>query len=134
MDRAELLRDLANTFIGLAPSPLHGIGVFALTAIPAGTGSLFAPPQEWPALPLERLAELPAHARKLIDTYCLQDDDFAYLPPHGFRVLDMVMYLNHSDTPNLKQVNAGDDFITLREVAEGEELTLDYGTLETVVS
>lgn len=134
MNLDALLQNIAHTRLGLGVSPIHGIGVFALTGIPAGTGSLFAPPQEWPALPLERLAELPAHARKLIDTYCLQDEDFAYLPPHGFRVLDMVMYLNHSDTPNLKQVNAGDDFITLREVAEGEELTLDYGTLETVVS
>jgi SET domain-containing protein len=132
MNLDDLLRNIAETRLGLGVSPIHGIGVFALTDIPAGTCGLFAPPQEWPALPLDRVAELPEQAQRLINTYCLQDEHNAYLPPHGFRVLDMVIYLNHSATPNLKQVNAGDDFITLRDVVQGEELTIDYGTLETV--
>jgi SET domain-containing protein len=126
-----LLKDIARTRLGLGVSPIHGIGVFALIDIPAGTGGLFAPPQEWPALPLERINELPKHSQKLLNTYCLQDEVNVYLPPNGFRVLDLVMYLNHSDNPNLKQVNAGDDFVTLRDITAGEELTIDYGTLET---
>jgi uncharacterized protein len=133
MNLDALLHDIAQTRLKLGVSPIHGIGVFAMTDIPASTGGLFAPPQDWPALPLERIAALPPHSQKLLDTYCLQDEEFVYLPPHGFRVLDLVMYLNHSDDPNLQQVNAGDDFVTLRDVAEGEELTIDYGTLETVI-
>jgi SET domain-containing protein len=43
----------------------------------------------------------------------------------------VVTYLNHSDEPNLRQVDGGDDFETTRDVRAGEELTLDYGTLET---
>jgi SET domain-containing protein len=131
MNLDALLQNIAHTRVRLGVSPIHGVGVFAMTDIPAGTGKLFAPPQDWPALPLARIAELPELAQKLINTYCLQDDEFVYLPPNGFRVLDLVMYLNHSATPNLKQVNAGDDFVTLCDIAKGEELTLDYGTLET---
>src|SRR4051812_8445892 len=123
MDPKTLLRDIAGTRIGLAPSPVHGIGVFALADIPAGTADLFSPPAgEWPAVSLAEIEALPAHARKLIDTYCLQDEGVAYLPPHGFKILDLVIYLNHSGTPNLKQMEGGDYFITLRDIQAGEEL------------
>ena len=131
MDRAELLRDLANTFIGLAPSPLHGIGVFALAEIPAGKTDLFSPPSvAWRGVPLSAIKTLPAHVRKLLDTYCLQDEEQVYLPPHGFKVVDLVHFLNHSESPNLRQRDGGDFFETLRAIATGEELTVDYGTLE----
>ena len=43
---------------------------------------------------------------------------------------DLVTFLNHSDTPNLRSVNGGDYFVTTRAVRRGEELTVDYGTLE----
>jgi SET domain-containing protein len=129
----QLLADVAGTRIGLAPSPIHGIGVFALVDLPAGTRNLFSPPgEEWPAVPLRDVERLPAHARKLVETYCLQDGTSAYLPPRGFKVLDPVIYLNHSDTPNLKQLDGGDDFVTLRAIAAGEELLVDYGTLDVV--
>jgi SET domain-containing protein len=131
MTSHKLLRDIAATRIGLATSPVHGIGVFALTEIPAGTMDLFSPPgEDWPAVPLGEVEALPAHARQLIDTYCLQDDTHAYLPPRGFRVLDLVIYLNHSATPNLKQINGGDYFVTLRDIATGEELLVDYEQLD----
>ena len=131
MDRAELLRDLANTFIGLAPSPIHGIGVFALAKISVGKTDLFSPPSvAWHAIPHSEIETLPAHIHKLLDTYCLQDEDNAYLPPHGFKVVDLVHFLNHSDSPNLRQLDGGDVFETLRPIAAGEELTVDYGTLE----
>ena len=53
-----------------------------------------------------------------------------HLPPHGFRVVDFVTYLNHSESPNLRQVDGGDDFETTRDVIAGEELTVNDGTLE----
>ena len=131
MNPDELLRNIADTRIGLAPSTLHGIGVFALADIPAGVTDLFAPAEEWPGVPRASLDALPAHARKLVDTYCLKDDDTVYLPPRGFRVVDLVLFLNHSDTPNLGQMDSGNYFLTLRSIAAGEELTVDYDLLTT---
>jgi len=37
MTTEQLVLDLSTTMIGLAPSPVHGIGVFALVDIPAGS-------------------------------------------------------------------------------------------------
>ncbi len=131
MDAVQLLREIAGTRIGLAPSPVHGLGVFALIDIPSGASDLFAPmTAEWPAVPLAEIARLPEHVRKLIDTYCLQDAGMAYLPPNGFTIIDLVVYLNHSDTPNLRQIDGGSSFVTLRDIAAGEELLIDYGKLE----
>lgn len=132
MDLTKLLGDIANTAIGLAPSPIHGIGVFALTDIPEGTTDLFSSGSgEWPAVAVSTIKSLPAHTQKLIATYCLEDDDKIYLPPHGFKVIDLAHFLNHSDQPNLKQMDGGNYFITLRAIQAGEELTIDYGTLTT---
>jgi len=132
VDLTKLLRDIANTAIGLAPSPIHGIGVFALTHIPADTNDLFSPGSEdWPAIPSSMTKSLPAHTQNLIATYCLEDDDKIYLPPHGFKIVDLVHFLNHSDRPNLRQMEGGNYFVTLREIQAGEELTIDYGTLTT---
>ena len=39
------------------------------------------------------------------------------------------MYLNHSDEPNLKQMEGGNYFVTLRDIKAGEELFIDYNTL-----
>jgi SET domain-containing protein len=131
VDGRQLLREIAATRIGLAPSPVHGLGVFALIDIPAGESDLFAPmTAEWPAVPLAEIEGLPSHARKLIDTYCLQDAGMAYLPPNGFKIIDLVVYLNHSDRPNLRQVDGGSSFVALRDIAAGEELFIDYGKLE----
>ena len=130
MDSSQLLRDIACTVIGLAPSAIHGIGVFALADIPVGKTDLFAPmAAPWPAVPLSAIDGLPAHVRKLIDTYCLQDDQTAYLPPHGFRIVDLVTFLNHADAPNLRQMDGGSYFISIRDIPAGEELTIDYGIL-----
>lgn len=126
----ELLHDIRTTRIGLAPSPIHGIGVFALADIPEGTRDLFSPPRPWVPVPEAEVDALPPHARRLVQTYCLWDAGTYYLPPDGFRVLDVVMYLNHSDTPNLRPVDGGDFYVTTRDVKAGEELTVDYGTLE----
>ncbi len=126
-----LLADLAATRVGLAPSPIHGIGVFALADIPAGVRDLFAPPRPWVPVSDAVVNALPPHARKLVETYCLWDAGTYYLPPHGFRVVDVVTYLNHADAPNLRQVDGGDYFETTRDVTAGEELTIDYGSLET---
>jgi SET domain-containing protein len=130
MTSEEFTARLARTKIKLGVSPIHGIGVFALVDIPAGTQGLFSPPAVWRAVPLTELDVLAPVVRQHVETYCLQDETNIYLPPHGLEVMDLVMYLNHSDTPNLQQLDGGSDFRTLRDVDAGEELLIDYGMLE----
>jgi SET domain-containing protein len=43
--------------------------------------------------------------------------------------MDLSLFINHSDTPNIRSVNDGDYFEALREIEAGEELFLDYGEI-----
>lgn len=114
----------------IRPSPVHGIGVFAITSIKKGERNIFSQnSQKWLALTQEDLATLPTHAVQLIENYCLYDKDHYYVPEEGLKILDLVVFLNHSDTPNIISLDEGVQFEALREIAPGEELLIDYGSL-----
>jgi SET domain-containing protein len=131
MTKKELLDQLSrNTFVMIRPSPLHGIGVFAIRDIPRGQRGMFSSGiGEWIPVPKKEIAELPQHAIDLVENYCLYDAENYFLPDYGFKVMDLVNFLNHSDSPNIISINEGEDFETLREIAAGEELLIDYGGL-----
>ena len=126
-----LLNELAaNHWVGLKPSPLHGVGVFALRDIPCGCADLFSrDPGEWVHLGYADVEALPVHARKLVEAYCLFDGEGYFVPARGFKEMDLSLFLNHSETPNVGSLDEGAVFIALRDIAEGEELPLDYGSI-----
>jgi len=128
-----LLSELSHhTYVMLRPSPIAGIGVFALRQIPKGCRDMFSKPdpnEQWITLSKKEVQALPVHARVLIENYCLFDEDQYYVPEKGFKALDVSLFLNHSDTPNVISIDDGNYFETLREIAEGEELLIDYGTI-----
>ncbi|MEI9944683.1 MAG: SET domain-containing protein-lysine N-methyltransferase, partial [Chitinophagaceae bacterium] len=134
MTKEELWNDLGNeTWIALRPSPLHGIGVFALRDIPKGCRSMFSKNSDkWIKLPIKEVETLPDHSRSLIETYCLYDEEDYYVPEHGFKVMDLVNYLNHSSTPNVISVDDGEYFETIRDIKEGEELLVNYSEIVKV--
>lgn len=129
MTKEELLKELAEeTFITLRPSTVHGIGVFALRDIPKGCKTIFSRNVgNWIKVPIQDIEQLPEASRNLVETYCLYDETDYYLPDYGFKVMDMVNYLNHSSDPNVISVNDGEYFESLRDIAEGEELFVNYG-------
>jgi len=131
MTREELLKELSDeTFITLKPSPVHGIGVFALRDIPKGCKTLFSRNVgEWIRVPITDIDQLPDQTRNMVETYCLYDETHYYLPDYGFKVMDLVNYLNHSSSPNVISVNDGEYFESLREIKEGEELLVNYGEI-----
>jgi SET domain-containing protein len=131
MTRDELLKELSDeTFITLKPSPVHGIGVFALRDIPKGCKTLFSKNVgKWIKVPITDIEKLPEQSRNLVETYCLYDEAHYYLPDYGFKVMDLVNYLNHSSTPNVISVNEGEYFESLRDIREGEELLVNYGEI-----
>jgi SET domain-containing protein len=43
--------------------------------------------------------------------------------------VDLVIYLNHSDTPNVVSVNEGEFFEAIVDIQAGDELLVDYGTI-----
>jgi SET domain-containing protein len=131
MTKTELLAELSHhTFLTLRPSSIAGIGVFALVDIPKGQRGLFSKDtSEWIKITKEEIAALPEHSRFLVENFCLFDEENYYVPEYGFKMMDLVVYLNHADEPNIMSINEGEDFETLREIKVGEELFVDYGEI-----
>ena len=133
MTKEELLNELAgNTWVMIRPSPIEGIGVFALQDIPKGCRSMFSKANEqeqWISVTRTEVEKLPAHAKALIENYCLYDDENYFVPNYGFKKMDLVNFLNHSDTPNVISINDGEFFEAIRNIKQGEDLFIDYGEI-----
>lgn len=133
MTKDQLLKELsANTWVMIRPSPIEGIGVFALQDIPKGCREMFSKPaddDEWINVSKKEVAALPVHARALIENYCLYDEQDYFIPGNGFKKMDLVNFLNHSDTPNIISINEGEFFEATRDIKKGEELLIDYGEI-----
>jgi len=114
----------------IAPSPIHGMGLFADQFIPQGT-------RIWEFTPgfdlklsstfLENAPE-PLHSWLHTHTYCSRQS-------HQYILCsDDARFFNHSDTPNTesREVDGEDEVITVakRDIQPGEELTDDYRTFE----
>jgi SET domain-containing protein len=84
---------------------------------------------EWHTFSKTEVEVLPAHARALIENYCLFDAERYYVPAQGFKALDISLFLNHAEVPNVISIDEGAYFEALRDIAEGEELFIDYGTI-----
>jgi SET domain-containing protein len=107
----------------LAPSALHGLGVFTRVRIAKGQMvSRFKAPFDL-EFPPAMLAGLNPQERKYLKTY-------AYLSRFdGVYILtgDNDRFMNHSDTPNVGINPDGTaTCLALREIAAGEELVCDY--------
>jgi SET domain-containing protein len=131
MTKLELLNELHHsTYAMIQPSPIHGIGVFAIRDIPKGTKNIFSKESgEWIKVHRAEVDALPTHSKNLVETHCLFDEDFYFLPDYGFKKLDIVIFLNHADDPNIISVNDGVYFEAIRDISCGEELLIDYGTI-----
>jgi SET domain-containing protein len=131
MDKTALLEELRfYHYAMIRPSAVHGIGVFAVRPIPKGCRSIFSKePGEWVRLSFEEVAALPEASRYMIETYCLFDDQAYFVPAGGFKAMDIALYLNHSDEPNVQSIDEGAEFEALRDIQPGEELFIDYGTI-----
>jgi SET domain-containing protein len=113
----------------LAQSPIHGFGVYAAAPIPKGT----------PVWRFERgldmafdpgiVETLPEHVRAFFSHY-------GYLDRNVKRIIlcfDDARFVNHSDTPNVATDYAQDAYgldVALRDMAAGEELTMNYEGFE----
>lgn len=133
MNKTKLLNELVNhSYVMLRPSPVAGVGVFAIRDIPKGCRDMFSKPDqndEWITISRKEVESLPDHARLLIENYCLFDEQKYYVPDYGFKKIDVSLFLNHSDTPNIISIQDGDYFETTRDIKKGEELVIDYGEI-----
>jgi SET domain-containing protein len=114
---------LVKTYV--APSRIHGMGLFAAEPIAQGTPFWRFEPGFDQAISPERLATLPPLTQQHVRW-------FAYVSQtDGHYILsgDFCCFMNHDAQPN---TGAGNDAchpvttVALRDIAQGEELTCDY--------
>lgn len=104
----------------VAPSPVHGLGVFSRQFIRSGAAVWVVHPVIDREIPLSECQSLPQPVITLIETHG------EYLPERGlFRLAaDGARFMNHSDQPNLR--DEGDMMFAARDIQPGEELFCDY--------
>ena len=134
MTKEQLLAELnSNTHVMIKPSAIEGIGVFAIQDIPKGCREIFSREdtnkEEYITINKARVDKLPSHSRHLIETYCMFDADNYFVPEDGFKKMDLVSFLNHSDKPNVISINEGEFFEAIKDIEKGEELVVDYGEI-----
>jgi SET domain-containing protein len=126
----ELLKELSKTYVQLKPSPVSGIGVFAIRDIPKGCREMFTKDSgEWIKVPMDETDQLPNCIQQLIVTYCAYDDQNYYIEKNGFKKMDLSNFVNHSDAPNIVSINDGEFFEACVDIKLGEELLIDYSVL-----
>ena len=127
IDKKRILKHLTQeVFCRLGISKTHGVGVFALRAIPKGINPLVSwlDSQEI-AFTQKELEAIPKEVKKQIALFCYYDAKKTLVPKIGLNAMTMGIYLNHSKKPNIELKKSG-QFKTLRAIKRGEELLLDY--------
>jgi hypothetical protein len=127
--KAEIKRILRESWCRVAPSPIHGVGVFAVRDITQGIDPFAVRvryPRGWVRMTSAELAAAPPGVRDLLASIFLPDDNGAFrIPVLGPNLVDIGAYLNHSDKPNMR-TDDGHRFVTKRKIRAGEELTVNY--------
>jgi SET domain-containing protein len=127
VDKKKLLKHLnQDIYCKLGISSLHGIGVFAIRAIPKGINPLKSLiSHKEIKFSRKEIKALPRSVRKQIEIFCYCAGDEVLVPNSGLNNMDMAIYLNHSKKPNLRFKKNG-SLETLRNIKAGEELVMDY--------
>jgi SET domain-containing protein len=122
-----LLEHLANdVYCRLGVSKTHGVGVFALRAIPAGTCPLknMSPTDEI-KFSKKEIEGLPKSVRKQMERFCYFTEKSVFVPSKGLNCMDLAICLNHSKKPNLMFEKTG-ELRAIKTIKKGQELTIDY--------
>lgn len=128
-----------STCARIAPSAIHGVGVFATRDLAAGTDPFPGIKRRHRLIRLSpaEVGGLSPAARSMVQDFCLpyEEDGLYYVPDTGVASFDMSFYLNASAAPNVEPVHGRGTtlccFQTTRPVKAGEELTFRYSTPTT---
>lgn len=116
----------SNVYTRLAPSKIHGVGIFAIKDIPKGKNVFGSDNSKMIWVDKKIVKKQTSEIQKLYDDFCVIKGD-KYGCPDNFNNLTVDWYLNNSKKPNVR-CNKNYDFIAMRVIKKGEELTANYST------
>lgn len=127
-----LIELLKKTYCRLKPSPIGGVGVFAVRDIPVGIDPFpLAKNLKWYKLNISDLKDFDEGIMEMVDDfYVIEKNGDIFVPECGLNGMDASFFLNHSKTPNVETLDEGFSFKTLRKINKGEELVVSYGTYD----
>ncbi|OGZ72801.1 MAG: hypothetical protein A2908_00265 [Candidatus Staskawiczbacteria bacterium RIFCSPLOWO2_01_FULL_38_12b] len=130
--KIRILENLKNTYCRLKPSKVEGVGVFAIKNIPKGINPFKGvKKQKWHKFQISELKILGKEILSLIDSFfVIHKDGSVYISDSGLNGMDISYFLNDSRHPNVKTINDGENFITLKKIKKGGELTVAYATYD----
>jgi len=112
-----------NVWARLAPSKIHGIGVFAIRNIPKNTylkmkGLLYEDPEDTEINKEDFLKIRPEIRKIILDRWFMEKDYLAIKNPNNDA--DLQSFMNHSNNAN------SNGYYTLQNIKKGEEITENY--------
>jgi len=123
-------QECSCAIIILRPSTIEGVGCFTLS--PIGAGQIVKNLWDDSDVHFVRDEDVRADALPLHKRYCVESPG-GFWCPLDFRRMSVGWYLNHSAKPNLGSRDGGNNYHALRDIAAGEELTIDYKKLDDEV-
>lgn len=126
--KQEILKRLKNTYCRLKPSKISGVGVVAIRDIPKGVNPFYGiKHQRWYEFTTKELKGIDKEVLKMIDAFfVIEKDNTVYIPEFGLNSIDVSFFINDSKKPNIKTIDGGLNFVTLRKIKKGEEITTTY--------
>ena len=108
----------------LAPSSIHGLGLFAEEYIPSGSVIWKTIDGFDGKVSIESVESLPLVCRKYFEIYgWIENGKYNFC-------IDNQKYINHSDNPNCIVSDDGSVGIAGRDIEAGEEITEDYRSFD----
>lgn len=129
MNKKDFLNYLKNdVYCRLRPSNIHGIGIFAVKKIPKNTDPFrtLNQSQKYIRLSKKEVGKLDPEIQNIIKDYYVSGKKIIEIPNYGLNEFHIACFLNHSGNPNIKTIDGGENFITIRDIEAGEEITSDY--------
>jgi uncharacterized protein len=108
----------------IAPSPIHGIGLFADQFIPQGMVIWRYQPGFDPTYSAQDVANLPDVTREWLFKYGHYDNALAMY----ILCADDARFMNHSDMPNI--ISTPREDVAACDIGFGEELVCDYHSID----
>ncbi len=133
MTKEDIIKDLENNvYCRIQRSAIHGVGVFAVKNIAKGTNPfVIYTSVDTVAVPEKEIMEnkkIPSTVKEMVKAFYAVQNGMIYCDARSLNEINITYFLNHSITPNLdvKEIDGETNFVTNRDIIQGEELTTDY--------